>query len=583
MNNSGFLSSVAQRVRDIGRVYGLTDDRAFLVWAAGLLWGLEEEEAVEGLLDRPNDKFVDLFWYDDPEQRVIIAQGKYSRDGKRHAKVKDLSAFPSCIHWLAKPQALQEEGLPDLADAARQFTELRQRDVAVELWFVTFSPGDKNLDKEADIFNRDERNAAERIQLRVASLDTLRSLFEDAEDAGGRVQEDSFSVTWAGAQVGSYGQAMVATVKGAELAALYARHRNKLFGRDVRLFLGERQGSVNKGIADTLHDNEDRGNFWAYNNGVTMVCHRLDYDPDAKRVRLLNFSVVNGCQTTVSLHRAGEAVADDVEVLLKIVNPKNEVIDRIIEFTNSQNQIRKWDIKSQDRVQRRLRDNLMSLAPPFFYVIRKGEFEALPADEKKKYRVRGGQKRVIQFDSVAQYLAAMRGNSYHAYKFKARLFENLYGEVFPPNIDAKQVVFAWQLGELVRGFVRETVSQAASEGDEQKARILKKGARIYLISVVELLMRLRNGDVYLSRVADGQPFGSLRKEKLLKYCLWAFDWYQEAVEHLIESGNQDLNTLVRQENFIDRVNERVRREYDRMKRARKYFEEALPRLLPAKS
>ncbi|MCH7494047.1 AIPR family protein, partial [bacterium] len=39
----------------------------------------------------------------------------------------------------------------------------------------------------------------------------------------------------------------------------------------MRLYLGERKESVNRGIAETLSDEDDIGNFWAYNNGVTFV------------------------------------------------------------------------------------------------------------------------------------------------------------------------------------------------------------------------------------------------------------------------------------------------------------------------
>lgn len=579
MEDATFIEATARRVKEIAGTYRVTDDRAFLVWAASLLWGLEEDDAVEAIVDGPNDKSVDLFWYDDISDRIVVAQGKYSRQAKRHPSLKDLSAFPSCLGWLAKPEALRREGLPDLADAGRQFLELRERDVPVELWFVHFSRPDANLEKEAEVFNQTERNQAERVQLRVASLHTLRAAFEDLEDAEARVPQDSLPARWVEQQVGAYGPALVATVKGKDLAELYSRHGNRLFVRNVRLYLGERQGSVNRGIANTLRDPEDRANFWAYNNGVTIVCHRFEYRPDRAEIKLWNFSVVNGCQTTVLLHRAGEALGDDVEVLAKIVNPNNLVIDRIIEFTNSQNQIRTWDIKSQDRVQRRLKQDLEGLPTPFFYAIRKGEFEALSGARKKRYRPDDGQRRAIQFDSLTQYLAAFHGKAYYAYKFKARLFENLYREIFPEDLGAKEVLFVWQVGEMVRGFVRKMVAEATTKEDQEKLRILKKGCRIYLCSVVDLLLRLRNGDTYLQRVADGRAFGANRREKLYKYLQWAFDWYEEAVGRLVEDGRQDINTLVRQEDFIDRVIASAKREFQRTQRARKYFEEAFPLLV----
>jgi hypothetical protein len=277
------------------------------------------------------------------------------------------------------------------------------------------------------------------------------------------------------------------------------------------------------------------------------------------------FSVVKGCQTTVCLHRSAGSITDEVDVLVKMVSPTNEVIDRIIEFTNSQSPIRSWDIKSQDKVQRRLRDGLAALPSPYFYAIRKGEYETLPPVQKKRFKDKG-QKRVIQLDSVAQYLGAFRGRAYFAYKFKTRLFEDLYRDVFPEDIDAKVLLFVWQVGEVVRGLVRRKLAHAVDEGDFEKVRVLRKGCRIYLIAVVESLLRLRNGDTYLSRVADGRMLGSNRLQKLEKYCEWALDWYEDAVGRFLEDGKTDLATLVRQEDFITRVLRHAGREYERMQR-----------------
>ncbi len=332
----------------------------------------------------------------------------------------------------------------------------------------------------------------------------MESLLADLEDAESRVQKDQLTVSWAHPQVGPYGEALVATVSGSELARLYDTHQNRLFARNVRLFLGERKGSVNKGIVDTLEDREEQGNFWAYNNGVTIVCQAYKYRPRKRELELRNFSIVNGCQTTVCLHKAKGALTSGVEVLLKIIGPPASVIDRIIEFTNSQSPIRSWDIKSQDKVQRRLREELGSLAVPFFYAIRRGEFESLSRPDKRKFRERG-QKHVVEFDTVAQYLGAFRGRSYFAYKFKTRLFEDLYRDVFPENMPAETILFAWQLGELGRQVVKAAVAEAAGDDDQKETlRILRKGCRVYLIAVTEYLLRRRNGETYLTKLADGK-------------------------------------------------------------------------------
>lgn len=71
---------------------------------------------------------------------------------------------------------------------------------------------------------------------------------------------------------GEFGNAIVTSIPATELARLYDKYENILFDCNVRLVLGSRKGSVNAGIFDTLLDDQQRAKFWAFNNGITMLC-----------------------------------------------------------------------------------------------------------------------------------------------------------------------------------------------------------------------------------------------------------------------------------------------------------------------
>jgi len=200
----------------------------------------------------------------------------------------------------------------------------------------------------------------------------------------------------------------VTTIAGDALQALYESYGDRLFDRNVRLFLGARKGSVNAGMRATLEASSERSRFWAYNNGVTFVCDSFDVDGD--KLTLHNFSVVNGCQTTVSIANSPSAEAKGVSVLARFIAAPASAIDDIIRYNNSQNPIRVWDLSSQVKLQKRLRKELAALPQPFLYVLRKGELRQLSAQDKKKFR-RGGTGPLCQIphDLNAQYLAAFRG------------------------------------------------------------------------------------------------------------------------------------------------------------------------------
>ena len=144
---------------------------------------------------------------------------------------------------------------------------------------------------------------------------------------------------------GAFGKALVTSLGGNELRTLHDTHGDRLFDRNVRLFLGARKGGVNAGLRDTLASTAERKNFWAYNNGITFICDKYELDQD-DMLTLHNFSVVNGCQTTVSFTNSTVGAAKNARVLARFIAAPEKDIDSIIRFNNSQNPIRIWDLSS---------------------------------------------------------------------------------------------------------------------------------------------------------------------------------------------------------------------------------------------
>src|SRR5204862_5272909 len=99
-----------------------------------------------------------------------------------------------------------------------------------------------------------------------------------------------------------------------------------------------------------------------------------------------NFSIVNGCQTTVALANAPTTALKDVRVLVRFIRASERVIDSVITFNNSQNPIRLWDLNSQDKLQKKLKKDLATLPQPFFYALRRGETQKLTEAERDKFR-----------------------------------------------------------------------------------------------------------------------------------------------------------------------------------------------------
>src|SRR5690606_20524912 len=109
------------------------------------------------------------------------------------------------------------------------------------------------------------------------------------------------------------------------LADIYEKYGTRLLELNVRAFLGLRgRKSVNAGLRATIRDLPHR--FLAYNNGIVATVDDLDvfelggglYGIAALR----GLQIVNGGQTTASLHRArrqDKAPLADIAVPVKFI------------------------------------------------------------------------------------------------------------------------------------------------------------------------------------------------------------------------------------------------------------------------
>ncbi|HEX8163662.1 MAG TPA: AIPR family protein [Pyrinomonadaceae bacterium] len=138
----------------------------------------------------------------------------------------------------------------------------------------------------------------------------------------------------------------VGIVRGSELKRLYAEFGNALFLENIREFLGQSSGrispsggqiTVNKEIVKTLQVEPDK--FLERNNGITFRAGSVE-KVDDQTLKLDEASIVNGCQTTMSIvHQPHEGS----HVLVKVV----EATDSwdIAEAANFQNEIRQLDLR----------------------------------------------------------------------------------------------------------------------------------------------------------------------------------------------------------------------------------------------
>lgn len=224
-------------------------------------------------------------------------------------------------------------------------------------------------------------------------------------------------------------EAYLAVVPGQMLAAIYDRWGARLLEQNVRVFLQAR-GNVNKGIRNTLLN--DPSMFFAYNNGITATAEAIQTSMNGGQLELVglkNLQIVNGGQTTASIHAAyrGKVNLSQVSVQMKlsIVEPERteEVVPKISEFANSQNRVNAADFFANHPFHVRMEEfsrRLFSPSPDgtfretkWFYERARGQFadarSLLTPAQRKKFDLENPRSQLFSKTDLAKYLNVWRG------------------------------------------------------------------------------------------------------------------------------------------------------------------------------
>lgn len=462
---------------------------------------------------------------------------------------KDISILESSLNWLTNPEALEREHRGELAQASRDYMEAKKNGYGVELIYAYLGARSSNIEKKVEVYNQNEENIEKNRVIRCYSVEILEDLWNEIE--GGRRRIDKAEIRIVGSALtiqGKFGDAIITTVQCSEIVRLYNEHKDRLFDRNVRLFLGARKDSVNAGLANTIKSLSHRGNFWAYNNGITFICDQAQERDGC--VTITNFSIVNGCQTTVSLSE-NDGTAPDLMVLVRFIAASAEIVDEVIQYTNSQNPIRTWDIASQDKTQRRLKTEFDALSKPYVYLTRRGD---KPSGNLTKYKDSQGKLRQIQIDVMGQYMAAFSGDPLLAYKHKAFIFSRYHDDVFPPDVRVGEVLFCWICGEVCKPVIAKMIKE-----DPEDARVLKKGGTLFTLAVMADVLKTRNGVTFLTTLTEEQISANRMRDRLKQYASYSAMLYLQAFRDEVEIAKEELSTLVRQPEFIKKVIDRAKR------------------------
>lgn len=502
------------------RNYKSQPGKAFIYWLGKNFFHIEDDDECEARIsDGFNDEGIDGIFLDEEEKNIYIVntttvtEFSKTKGNLPESDVKNLFAGFELITFGDYPSKVNPI-LEDLATEYHQLVNTGEFSVVLMFFSLTKPPVSYKYIKEfvgkhpsvkVEFVDFGKMNAIYEHHLLYREPPPEKVTIEVI----GKILESTTKPP-----------AIIFTISGKTLANLFFAHGTRLFQRNVRYFLTARAKSINYQIQQTASDVTDSKRFWYYNNGVTAVCEKFRVAPNEQVVSIERMQIINGAQTTYSLFEAHQKkkLQDDVRVLLKVIgSTKEEFIDDVTLYTNSQNPVNLRDLCSRDATQTRIQTQLKTYK--YFYERKRGEFQALHPTIEMKNKLLGDQwkDRIVNNERAAQaYLAFFLNKPAQAKASKRRIFvkgsEGFYDKIFSENLVEEDLLMVYK---LLR-YIQERTKQYRKTYDEAEKMEEKERSNIYsydfiLYSDFFVLNLFRE---FLQK--DGHKFGAEGTREIIK-------------------------------------------------------------------
>ncbi|WP_439865659.1 AIPR family protein [Pseudomonas syringae] len=516
---------------------GISRDRALAAWYASTLLGIDEDDAIDAAsVDGPEDAGCDFIYIDDDQQTIYVLQGYVSERSDKSAGIKKWNALIGSVASVKDPIMFQHAGRTDIFD---RLTDGDTDGYSMVFGLVTLAAKSDLIARNREATVRSKSYGSD-VSFFYEHQDTLHDKYLVVKAADRNVRQDSLQFNGSVAELrGDFGYSIVGTVYAKELYRLYSHYENQLFEGNVRLFIGQRKGGINEKIVETAENRH--GDFWALNNGITIVADSFEA-VSANKYSVRSFSIVNGCQTTVSLSKAIENndIAGNSQVLVRVVAAKKALLTDIVRYNNTQNPVKLAAVRLLDPIQEGLRSAFEEI-----------DYKYAPKQEGA--RVMKHAKR-IELDKAAQYLAAMSDDTIlEAVTRKMELFDRFYKLVFPRGLTAERVFLAWLIAHEVEIQRTSLLNNADVPDDKVMKIILGIHGTPWGIFVSHFLIQRLGTDVakLTLRKMDTVDF----RNAISKYAQKGMELYSEIAVSIVSPDEEGLNVRneIRVKTFLDKM------------------------------
>lgn len=345
---------------------------------------LHEEDFAEMIVDGTNDGGADILLSDPNSETadLVIGQSKFC---KTISSEQVLNAVRKMADFFNDMTSGHYERFNDKVRSRfrKLYAEVGDES-KIHFVFYTSAPKNRINIRRIETKFREMLNDVHAIEIDMffaldVEDDIKESLLRKPSVEYGKIQIDEANNYLA------YGDdAVIVNASAFSIKDLYDEHNITLLSRNLRYHIkGKAAGiDIDKAIKTTIEQNPS--SFWLKNNGITIICD--DFEIDGRVVKLRNFSIVNGGQTTYQLHRSEHIdkqhffwlTCKIIKTVGKTDEEKNAFSLAIAQAANSQKPIQPADLKANAPEQIRFAQAMKAVG--VLYKTKRGE------EVDKKYR-----------------------------------------------------------------------------------------------------------------------------------------------------------------------------------------------------
>lgn len=296
--------------------------------------------------------------------------------------------------------------------------------------------------------------------------------------------------------------AIIANISAYSLKELYDKYENKLLEANIRNYIKNK--NIDSDIKNTIENSPQ--SFWYLNNGITIVCNRFEEIIDELKIKLFNFSIVNGGQTTYLISKFAKK-ENDFYLVCKIIASKNLSnikidLNEIAKASNSQKPIKEYDLYSTRNEQSLLKKYLSDIGVE--YITKRGPKKHIYSNYYDSTTI--DKSGLILMASLLQMPGYGRSNKKMVFS-KSR---NYYNLCFPNDQNLLKN-HARIIEQILK--IEDAYKQYLKIFDKTKPSFsYAKNARTMIISLVSLLSRIANKTINVDELVS-----KLNSDKFYKY------------------------------------------------------------------